>query len=127
MTAAWSVQWTCTIKMPDHELRLGSLAPEAGTTGGVLVVHEALLQEDLRSLRALLINQLHLDRPDKDPGQFRCAGDSSRRVVQQAPELLLSAAIKIGQSMWRRGTRAMTDSALELEHRALEPHACSSV
>lgn len=66
-----TVQMQWTVQMPEHELRLGSVAQEAGASDGVLTVSAALLQEDLQRMRVHLMDLLGLHCPDKDPDQFR--------------------------------------------------------
>lgn len=38
---------------------------------GSLVVSAAAVEDDVRVLRSMLIDELGLDQPDKDPNQFR--------------------------------------------------------
>lgn len=65
------LRWT--LKVSDHQLRLGSLVQDPAAAEGVLHVPEALLQEDLLRLRVMLLHMWQEDSNDKDANQFRCA------------------------------------------------------
>lgn len=65
------LRWT--LKVSDHQLRLGSLVQDPAAAEGVLHVPEALLQEDLLRLRVMMLHMWQEDNIDKDANQFRCA------------------------------------------------------
>ena len=66
-----TVQMQWTVQMADHKVRLGSVVQLPSAPASVLHIPPELVQEDLRKLKPHISHLLQMDRPDKDPAQFR--------------------------------------------------------